>query len=155
LNIVVCVKPVPDVSIVSLDTEGHLDKDDFVYIVNPCDMVAVEEAVHIKEENPEGEVIIMSMAPPSTERLLHRCLAIGADEAMLLWDANLHGADSHAIGVIIAQAISSLQYDLVLCGNRADDTAAGQTGYVIAHKLGIPVISRVTDIWSLRGQRQR
>jgi len=148
MNIVVCVKPVPDVSIISLSTHsgGHLDQDDFVYIVNPCDMVAVEEAIRIKQEKCEGEVIILSMAPPSTERLLRRCLAVGADEAMLLWGTDFHEADSFATGVILADAVRSLQYDLILCGNRANDTGAGMAGYVIADKLNIPVVSRVTNI---------
>lgn len=148
MNIVVCVKPVPDVSIVSLNThlDGHLDQDDFVYIVNPCDMVAVGEAVRIKGDNPEGQVIILSMAPPSTERLLRRCLAIGADEAMLLWDTDFHEADSFATGIILAEAIQSLECDLILCGNRANDTGAGMAGYVIAERLNIPVVSRVTNI---------
>lgn len=148
MNIVVCVKPVPDVSIVSLDPhlESHLDEDDVVYIVNPCDMVAVEEAVRIKERDPASQVILLSVGSPSTERLLCRCLAIGADEAILLWDTDFHEADSYATGVVLAEAIRSLHYDLVLCGNKADDTAAGQVGYVIAHRLDIPVVSRVTDI---------
>jgi len=156
MNIVLCVKPVPDVSIVSLDThlEGQLDKDDFIYIVNPCDMVAVEEAVRIKERDPASQVILLSMGPPSTERLLRRCLAIGADKAMLLWDSDFHEADSYATGVILAEAIRSLQYDLVLCGNKSDDTAAGQVGYVIAHRLDIPIVSRITDIQVTRDDKK-
>ena len=148
MNIVVCIKPVPDVSIVSLDyhLESQLDEDDVVYIVNPCDMVAVEEAVRIKDRELASHVILLSMGPPSTERLLRRCLAIGADKAMLLWDTDFQNADSYTTGVIIAESIRSLQYDLVLCGNKADDTAAGQVGYVIANRLDIPVVSRVTDI---------
>ena len=148
MNIVVCVKPVSDVSIVSLDPhlESQLDEDDVVYIVNPCDMVAVEEAVRIKDRELASHVILLSMGPPSTERLLRRCLAIGADKAMLLWDTDFQNADSYTTGVIIAESIRSLQYDLVLCGNKANDTAAGQVGYVIAHRLDIPVVSRVTDI---------
>jgi electron transfer flavoprotein alpha/beta subunit len=156
MNIIVCVKPVPDVSIVSLDPhlEGQLDKDDFAYIVNPCDMVAVEEAVRIKEGDPASQVILLSMTPPSNERLLHRCLAIGADEAMFIWDSDFHEADSYATGAILAEAIRSLQYDLVFCGNKADDTNAGQVDYVIAHRLDIPVVSRVTNIQVSRGDNK-
>ena len=148
MNIVVCVKPVPDVSIVSLDThsENQLDKDDFVYILNPCDMVAIEEAVRIKESEPAGKIILLSMAPPSTERLLRQGLAIGADEAILIWENGFCEADCNATGAILGEAIRSLKYDLILCGNKADDTAAGQVGYVIANRLHIPIVSSVTGI---------
>jgi electron transfer flavoprotein beta subunit len=147
VNIIVCVKPVPDVSIITLDPNtGLIGSDDLVYIVNPYDMVAVEEAVRIKERDGVSQVTLMSVAPPSTKRLLHRCLAMGADEAMLLWDSRFDSSDSYATGVILAKAIGSLQYDLILCGQKAIDTEAGQVGSVIAERLDIPLASRVVEI---------
>ena len=147
MNIVVCVKPVPDVSIISLDPKtGLIDSDDLVYIVNPYDMVAVEEAVRIKERDGASQVTLMSVAPPSTRRLLRRCLAMGADEAMLLWDSSFDNSDSYAAGVILARAIGSLEYDLILCGQKAVDTEAGQVGSVIAERLDLPLASRVIEI---------
>lgn len=147
MNIVVCVKPVPDVSIISLDPNtGLIDNNDLVYIVNPYDMVAVEEAVRIKERDGISRVTLMSVAPPSTKRLLRLCLAMGADEAMLLWDNRFDNSDSYATGVILAKAIDSLQYDLILCGQKAIDTEAGQVGSVIAERLDVPLVSRVVKI---------
>jgi electron transfer flavoprotein beta subunit len=147
MNRVVCVKPVPDVSIISLDPNtGLINSDDLVYIVNPYDMVAVEEAVRIKERDGAGKVTLLSAAPPSTKRILRRCLATGADEAMLLWDNSFNNTDSYATGVILARAISSLQYDLILCGQKAIDTEAGQVGSVIAEILNIPLATRVAQI---------
>lgn len=147
MNIVVCVKPVPDVSIISLDTDmGHIDGDDLVYIINPCDMVAVEKAVLMKEKDGVSQVTLVSMAPPSTKRLLRRCLAIGADEAILLWDNSFDNSDSYTTATILAKAIGSLQYDLVLCGQKAIDTEAGQVGGIIADMLGIPLVSRVVKV---------
>jgi len=147
MNIVVCVKPVPDVSIITLDPNtGLIDSDDLVYIVNPYDMVAVEEAVRIKERDGVSQVTLISVAPPSTRRLLRRCLATGADEAMLLWDSSFNNLDSYATGVILAKAIGSLQYDLILCGQKAIDTEAGQVGSVLAARLDLPLASRVAQI---------
>jgi electron transfer flavoprotein beta subunit len=147
MNIVVCVKPVPDVSIITLDPKkGLIDSDDLVYIVNPYDVVAVEEAVRMKEMDGVSRVTLVSVAPPSTKRLLRRCLAMGADEAMLLWDSRFDNSDGYATGVILAQAIGSLQCDLILCGQKAIDTEAGQVGSVIAERLGIPLASRVAGI---------
>jgi electron transfer flavoprotein beta subunit len=147
VNIAVCIKPVPDVSIVTLDPNtGLINRDDLVYILNPYDMVAVEEAVRIKERDGNSRVTLISMAPPSVKGLLRRCLAIGADEAMLLHDESFENSDSYVTGVILAKAIGSVQYDLVLCGQKAVDTEAGQVGSVIAEKLDIPLVSRVVKI---------
>jgi electron transfer flavoprotein beta subunit len=148
MNIAVCVKPVPDVSIISLNPheKGRIDPHDIVYTVNAGDMVAVEEAVRIKEKGTPGHVTLVSMAPPSTERILRRYVAIGADEAILLWDENFQDSDSYATGLILAKALGPLQYDLILCGNRSPDTNAGQVGYAVASILGIPIVTGVTSI---------
>lgn len=147
MNIAVCVKPVPDTSVVALDPNtGLINDDDLVYIVNPYDMVALEEAVRIKERDGTSRVTLISVAPPSAKRLLRRCLAVGADEAMLLWDKSFENSGSYTTGVILAKAITSGQYDLVLCGQKAVDTEAGQVGSVIAERLGIPLVSRVVKI---------
>ena len=147
MNIAVCVKPVPDTSVVALDPNtGLINDDDLVYIVNPYDMVALEEAVRIKERDGTSRVTLISVAPPSAKRLLPRCLAVGADKAMLLWDKSFENSGSYTTGVILAKAIASGQYDLVLCGQKAVDTEAGQVGSVIAERLGIPLVSRVVKI---------
>jgi electron transfer flavoprotein beta subunit len=147
VNIAVCVKPVPDTSVVTLDPNtGLINDDDLVYIVNPYDMVALEEAVRIKEKDETSRVTLISVAPSSTKRVLHQCLAMGVDEAMLLWDKSFENSDSYATGVILAKAIASGQYDLVLCGQKAVDTEAGQVGSVIAERLDIPLVSRVVKI---------
>ena len=147
MNIAVCVKPVPDTSVIALDPNtGLINDDDLVYIVNPYDMVALEEAVRIKERDGTSRVTLISVAPPSAKRLLRRCLAVGADEAMLLWDKSFENSGSYTTGVILAKAIASGQYDLVLCGQKAVDTEAGQVGSVIAERLGIPSVSRVVKI---------
>ena len=147
MNIIVCVKSVPDVSIITIDPKtGLIDSDDLVYIINPHDVVAVEQALRTKERDGAGHVTIVSVAPPSMRRLLRRCLAMGANEARLLWDNSFENLDSYATGIILAKAIDSLQYDLILCGQKAIDTEAGQVGSVIAGRLDLPLVSRVTGI---------
>lgn len=148
MNIAVCIKPVPDVSILTLDpATGLIDGDDLVYIVNPYDMVALEAAVRIREQSGDGQVNAITVAPPATaKRLLRRCLAAGADEATILWDSSFEGSDGYATGVILAKYIAAGGYDLVLCGQKAIDTEAGQVGGVIAARLDIPLVSRVARI---------
>jgi len=147
MNIVVCVKAVPDPSILSLAPgTGHIDQNDLVYIANPGDMVAVEQAVRIKESCRDSQVTLVSMSPPPMERLLHHCLGMGADEAMLLWDKDFESSDSYATASILAKAIDTLEYDLILCGSRAIDTDGRQVGGMVAEMLEIPVVSRVIGI---------
>lgn len=147
MNIIVCVKPVPDVNIITLNPKtGLIDGDDLVYIINPYDMAAIEEALRIKERETANHITLVSVAPPSNMRLLRRGLAMGADEAILIWDSNFESLDSYTTGVILAKAIGSLQYDLILCGQKAIDTEAGQAGSVIAQELSLPLASRVTSL---------
>lgn len=147
MNIAVCIKPVPDTSVVTLDPDtGLVNGDDLVYIVNPHDMVALEEAVRIKERFSDSRITLVSVASPPMKRLLHQCLALGADEAVLIWDKDLENYDSYATGVILAKYLASGQYDVILCGQKAIDTEAGLTGSVIAEKLGIPLVSRIVKI---------
>jgi len=147
MNTVVCVKLVPAINIALLNPyTNSIDDDDLVYIVNPYDAAAIEQAVWIKESIGVGQVTLVSMAPPQTKRLLHHCLAIGADESMLLWDTGFDASDSYATAKILAKAIVALQYDLVLCGKEAIDDEAAQVGAVLAEILGIPWVSRVGEI---------
>jgi electron transfer flavoprotein beta subunit len=145
MNIIVCVNFLPDVNIITLD-DGRIDKESLVYMVHPSDLVAVEEAVHIKEENKLGRVILIALASPSGERLLRRCLAVGADEAILIDDPSLKNPDGLAIGAMLALCCRTMDFDLILCGQGAVDCLGGQTAYVMADLLGLPVISRVTKI---------
>ena len=147
MNIAVCIKPVPDTSIVTLDPNTELlNSDDLVYIINPHDMVALEEAVRIKERYENSRITLVSLAPPEAKRLLRQYLAMGADEAVLIRDTDFEKYDSYATGVILAKHLASGQYDLILCGQKAIDTEAGLTGSVIAEKLGIPLALRIAKI---------
>ena len=148
MNIAVCIKPVPDVSVLTLDAAtGTMNKDDLVYIANPYDMVALEAAVCLKEQAGEGRVEAIAMAPPDIARpLLRRCLAAGADAATLLWDGSFEGSDGYATGAVLAGYIAAGSFDLVLCGQKAIDTEAGQVGAVIAARLDVPLVSRIARI---------
>lgn len=148
MNIVVCVKLVPDTHI-PLEIEpqtGTINSDDFVYVINPYDRAAVEEAVRLKEEGLATQVTLVCLGLPSAVRGLRGCLALGADRAILLNDPAFKDSDSYATAVVLSKAISSLQYDLILCGTRAADTNTGLVGAVIAEILGISLVSEVTRI---------
>ena len=142
MNIVTCVKQVVDTEhLVEIVGETSIDDPDLPRVVNTCDLVAVEEAIQLKEKTRADEVIVVSMGPPSAEDALYRCLAMGVDRALLLSDPAFEGSDSHATAVVLAKAISSLEYGLILCGKTSFDTEAGQVGYYLAEMLEIPIIS--------------
>jgi electron transfer flavoprotein beta subunit len=147
MNIVVCIKQVADINIpIRLNPETtSIESEDLAYVVNPYDMLAVEEAVRIKEKN-EGQVILITVGPPSAETALRQCLALGADRAILLCDPAFAGSDGYATAAVLAKAIALFQYDLVLCGVRAIDTNAGQVGTAIAEMLDIALVTGVTEI---------
>ncbi len=148
MNIIVCVKPVPDTNIpIEVDPQtGMINSDDLIYVVNPCDWLAVEEAIRLKEEDKANQVTLLSLGQPLAIRALRRCVALGADRAILLHDPAFTNSDSYATGVALSRAIGSLPYDLILCGARALDTNAGLVGAVIAEILGLPLVSEVTRI---------
>jgi len=146
MDIAVCVKPVPDPSIVSLDARNCLDEDDLVPILNPHDLAAVEEAIRLKEKNKAEGVTVLSVAPPLADRFLRGCLAMGADRVVRLWDAAFNTPYTDAVGIALAQVIGHLSLDLILCGQKASDYEMGFCGYVIAAQLDAPFIQRVVEI---------
>ncbi len=148
MNILVCVKQVPDISSVTNLDSGNIsiENEYLTCIVNPYDMLAVEEAVRIREKSNEGQVILLSLGRSSALDTLRECLSLGADKAILLSDADFDGSDSYSTAVVLAEAIKQMEFDLILCGVRAVDTNAGQVGSLIASMLDIPLVSAVTNI---------
>jgi len=153
MNIIVCVNFLPDVNIITLD-DGRIDQEDLVYMIHPSDLVAVEAAVGIKEAMGSGSVVLVALSSPSGERLLRRCLSIGADEAILIDDPSFKNPDSFVIGVILAKCCRTMEFDLILCGQGSLESLGGQTGYVIADLLRLPIVSRVTKTDILPGRNE-
>jgi len=142
MNIIVCVKQVIDTEhLTRIVGERTIGDPDLPRVVNPCDLVAVEEALQLKERGIADEVILVSVGSSSAKDALYRCLAMGANRAILLCDAAFEGSDSYATATLLAKAIGSLDYGLILCGQKAFDTKAGQVGYYLAEMLRIPIIS--------------
>ena len=146
MNIVVCVKWVISNDNAIKVESGTIKDRGLYHVVNPYDLIAVDEAVRLKELRNKGEVILVGMGPPSAERGLRRCLAIGADRGIILWDTTCENSDSYATALILAEAIRRLNYDLVLCGQKAVDVEEGWVGAILAEFLNIPMITAVTKI---------
>ena len=143
----VCIKQVLDTEgPVNVDSEGGIEGLRLSSIVNPCDLVAVEEALQLKERYGFEQVIVVSMGSPSAEESLRECLAMGADKAVLICDPACQDSDSYATALTLAKAVGNMGGDLVLCGQKAIDTEAGQVGFILAHMLNMPMVSAVTKV---------
>jgi electron transfer flavoprotein alpha/beta subunit len=147
LNIVVCIKQVPNTAEVKIDPEkGTLLREGVPSIVNPFDTYAIEEALCLKEKFG-GKVTALTMGPQQAVEALKEALAMGADEAVLLSDRVFAGSDTWATAYTLAQAIRKLgAFDVILCGKQAIDGDTGQVGPGIAVQLGVPALTYVSKI---------
>ncbi|MDR2076737.1 MAG: electron transfer flavoprotein subunit beta/FixA family protein [Desulfovibrio sp.] len=146
MNIVVCIKQVPDTTEVKLDpVTGTLIRKGVPSIINPDDKAAIEAALRIKDQSG-ARVTILSMGPPQADAALREALAMGADEAILLSDKAFGGADTWATSSTIAAAVRKLKYDLVLTGRQAIDGDTAQVGPQMAEHLGLPNISYAEEL---------
>lgn len=146
MNIVICLKQVPDTTEVKIDPiKGTLIREGVPSIINPDDKNALEEALAIKEKIG-AHVTVISMGPPQAEDALREALAMGADEAILITDRAFAGADTLATSNALAGAIKKLDYDIIFAGRQAIDGDTAQVGPEIAEHLGIPQITYVQKV---------
>ena len=147
LNILVCVKQVPDTTNIKIDpVTNTLIRTGVPSIVNPFDAYALETAVGLKEKHG-GTVTVVSMGPPQAKEALKECLSKGADKAYLMTDRAVGGSDTLATSYILSCVVRRLgPFDIVFCGKQAIDGDTGQVGPEMAQHLGIPQITYATAV---------
>lgn len=150
LNILVCVKQVPDVNLVKIDpVTGSLIRKGVPAILNPLDANALEAAVQLKERYG-GVVTCITMGPDPAEEALRECLAAGADQAVLLSDRAFANADTLATSYVIASAAKQLgSFDLIFCGKESLDGATGQMASQLAERFDAAQLSCTEEILAL------
>jgi len=146
VNIICCVKQVPDTETKIEVQDGAVVEKGINWIVNPYDEFAVEEAIRIKEKLGEGTVHIVSVGPDRAQEAIKSCLALGCEEATHLCDPAFEGSDSMATAKILAAAIEKMSYDLILCGKQGVDLDCMQVPVLLAELLGLPHASVVTKL---------
>jgi electron transfer flavoprotein beta subunit len=138
---------VPDTHEVKIDPKtGTLIREGVPSILNHDDANAVEEALRIKDNRSDTEVIVVTMGPPQAREALEECVAMGADDAILLSDRALGGSDTWATSNALAAAVRQIgNYDLIFAGRQAIDGDTAQVGPQLAEKLNIPQVTYVEE----------
>lgn len=149
MNIVVCIKQVPDSTQVKVDPKtGTLIRAGVPSILNPYDHYALERALEIKAKTG-ARVTVLSMGPQQAVAIIRLAIALGADRGILLSDRAFAGSDTWATSYALACGIKKIgQYDLILCGQMAIDGDTAQTGPGIAYHLDAPQLTFCTQVMS-------
>src|SRR4030042_6611819 len=142
LNIIVCIKQVPETQEVRLDPVTHtLKREGIAAIINPFDLYALEEGLRVKDSHG-GTVTLLTRGPPQAEAALREALGYGADAAVLLSDKKFAGADTWATALTLAKAIEKLGgADLIFTGKQAIDGDTAPGGPMMAAIMDISLAS--------------
>ncbi len=145
MDIIVCVKQVPDTTtVIQIDPSGKdIVRDGITNIVSPYDEFAIEEALNLSNG---GKVTVLTVGPDSAKEALRSALAMGADEAVHVITESAMALDSLATAKLIAKAVEGRAYDMILMGRQAIDDDAMQMGSLVAELLNIPQISTVIKL---------
>jgi electron transfer flavoprotein beta subunit len=149
MNIIVCVKRVPETSEaeIAIDKSGKsIRTEDLVFDINEWDNYAVEEAVRIKENQGSGTITVVTLGPQESQDTLRRSLAMGADEALHLSDPALFNGDPYATARALHAALKDKPFDLLLTGVQAGDDGYGQVGPILAELFNLPHATMVTKL---------
>ena len=154
MNILVCVRRVPDTSEneIQLNSSGNdIEREDLVYSINEWDNYAVEEALQITAR-VGGEVTVVTVGDEEDEEVLRREMAMGAKQGVLLTDEVFAGSDAKGIATILKGYVEKNTFDLILTGVQAEDGGA-QVGGMLAALLDYPFASLVNAIEVLDGNK--
>lgn len=148
MNSIVCLKQVPDTEArIKIAGDGSgIDESDVQMVVNPFDEYAIEAALQLKEQAGQGTVTLVSQGGEGTAAALRTGLAMGADSAVLLKDDAFEGSDSLGVARILAAAISSMEYDVVLMGKHGVGGDNNQVGPMVAQLLDLPHVGTAVKL---------
>lgn len=151
MNIIVCIKQVPNTTDVKIDpVKNTLIREGVESIINPFDTYAIEEAVRLKERFG-GKVTVITMGPPQADAALREAISLGCDEAILVSDRKFAGSDTWATSYTLSCAIRKIgAFDIILCGKQASDGDTAQVGPGISTHLDIPQVTYVKKIEEIK-----
>jgi electron transfer flavoprotein beta subunit len=147
MNIVVCVKRVPDTETkIKIGGDGKkIDSTGVEYIISPFDEFAVEEAIRIKEKLGKGEITILSLGPVESQTIMRKAYAMGADKGIHLNDPS-ECPDTLVEAKALAAALKEISFDLLLFGKQAVDYDNGAVGIQVGKLLNTPIVTRIIKL---------
>jgi len=156
MNIIVCIKQVPETTEVRINPETNtLIREGVKSIVNPFDAYAIEEGVRLKEKFA-GKATAITMGPPQAEAILREAISMGIDEGILLSDRAFAGSDTWATSYCLSAAIKKIgAFDLIICGKQASDGDTAQVGPGISAHLDVPQVTYVKKIEEIKDKLAR
>ena len=151
MNIIVCIKQVPETTEVKINPETNtLIREGVKSIINPFDVYAIEEGVRLKEKFG-GKATVITMGPPQAEAVLREAISMGIDEGILLSDRAFAGSDTWATSYALSAAIKKMgSFDLIICGKQASDGDTAQVGPGISAHLDVPQVTYVKKIEEIK-----
>ena len=142
MNIVVCVKQVPDTEVERSLVPGDntVDRASVDGVINYLDEFAIEEGLKIAEAQG-GEVTILSVGPAKAAESIRKALSMGAHKAVHVIDDALAGSDALETSLAIAEALKVVGFDLVVFGSESTDARTGVVPAMVAERLGVPQLT--------------
>lgn len=150
MNIVVCVKHIPDPNVPGEMDGKTLKRQGVQGVLDPGDEFGVEEGLLLKEAHG-GEVTLVSMGPPQAMEAIRRGLSMGADKGVLISDDALSGADALVTARVLAEAIKRNEFDLVITAVESTDGYTGTLASTLAEFLGVPQVTFVKKVEGSNG----
>ena len=126
--------------------DGDVDPDGLEWELNEWDTFSLEAALQVREAAGEGEVVAVTVGDEEAEAGLLKCLAMGADRGLRIWEDALAGADALAVARVLAAVVERESPDLVLCGVQSSDAVNGATGIALAGHIGMAHVAVVKRI---------
>ncbi len=147
MNIIVCVKQVPDTEApIRIKPDGSgIDETGLNLVMNYYDEHATEAGLRLREQFG-GTVTLLCAGPERAKEALRTGLAMGADEAILVADPALDGADHLALARVLAAVIKAIPHDVIVCGKLSTDDNAAVVGPALAEYLDLPQATAIAHL---------
>jgi len=144
MNIVVCVKYVPDATgDRKFESDHTVDRDAVDGLLSELDEYAVEQALLLKEALADDtEVTALTVGPEGAVDAVRKALQMGADKGVHVVDEAIAGSDAMGTSLILADAVKKIDgWDLVMCGMGSTDAGMGVLPAMLAERLGVPGVT--------------
>lgn len=146
MKIAVCVKYVPDAQADrTFDADLTTDRVNVDGVLSELDEYAVEEALKLVEAHG-GEVTVVTMGPEQASTALRKSLQMGVHKAVHIVDDALHGTDAPATSLVLAAALRTIEFDLVMCGMASTDAGMSVVPAMLAERLGLPQVTFAAEV---------